>query len=1712
MFSQWRGKRHYPFNDADTAASAIGDANAVGRSSSRLANPKHALRINAAMSGLRTKAIVRPASRGRGPRDGSTSSQSDYDFAAGPRSGSRGAKSLEFGSGVVPEPRSGDDDTYADFRSAPVSLDAGPSAPPLLEPPSPRTVIASGPSSPRRPPLQTSKSYSGPLTSSSSPQLSLAEDDTFSLGDFDDFRAILALATSPLSDDISSSPSGWTEASNLTTPETGSSWSPRGKLTGNPAAQPHRAVAHAQSNLVSSLANSAGSGVGGHRKKLSLADAMAIFGQMSPATSSDGDAGAASGPLPSRVRELSHGRADSVLSFPETVSGPSSTDTEWREFNRRPTNSETSLHGAGSAGPSNGAPLHGARLIDPQERHGLGIFGSGEESHFEGSEASSRSSRIKTSSMSGSSFTASSHRKSESYHSTQSSTDSWARSSRPVEIDRQSIDSADDRDSAPNRRTAGRMVFSDSDHSVSTAETSTDPHDLGPLSTIAEKVEEHQPEPRQSASGVCGRAGVEVPSTLIEAHAMPDGQSARPMDAASSSMPPQSPSSASGTRASPAVSRKTSFGVLALATPTFGSAPEQRGRSKGHQASASASGASVSNGTESSSTPTASAFGPGTPTKHARNTSGPDSRRRPSAPSLLETAPISAKSYPGPESSSLTAPMPSAPFPGSFLSTPDAIGGSGFASLPASPLTDGGPGQTKQGIRRKARPAALTLSKSATNLSAPFSASALSPGGALRGAPSPTRSRAPPPSAPPPDEPLPPLPPTPSLICPKSPLILSRKSSAANLARAASEAPPTPTLPRSTPRTPALSSFSSQAPSAASPLPKDKPFSFPTVAPDHVSSKRGDDTLPSHSLVRKAEAPKQGAYGDVGLDSRRPSLLDAQVCGVGYSSSTEELDDSSAFPGPRRLDGAGVARGVPDAAPSPTASTVDRGSMISVDSGEGTCDDDAQLAVATTLTRVPSTAVRMTVYRGNARVRTPSAAAAAAPEMVTSALPVERAQSVGGPASPLRPATAPAQAPAPAETSKPASATASAVSAVPISTVQRMAAQFEGKAVKQGPGEPMRVVAPAPAPFNGRQQTAPPSAWTRRFAEPSSHAATASIDSSVAGEHGGGMRAATEGGHERLTESALEMRSGLPRRASFSSMRARRLEMLKDKADFAAAVNDEAKARILKRTEGRFTDAFGEVAFAFKQLLAEKRMLEQLVRDITPLDGLGENGQGLADYIVGLNERLDNNTAEIRKLLDLLDQQRIIIDKMLDTHRAEVGSYLDEIDSLQHHLETAIHDGEVHRSNAIRLHEELDRAHQELVSAKAEALKARNGLHDEGTKREKASAQLRSVREKLHTTEAELASRTHALNALRSERAKDNEALEAEVGLLRETLAKAGIRPPQMRNASPGPHTRRNTSPDPGKHGEISVEGLAQREQAARARGSPGHVSCDDDADIEARGPSGSGRGSLDKVTDDAEGHAVGTLRAAEETELLAQLRRENAELKKSLVGKEAELVQARLGSADGAVGEWSDDASSSKPASETASDASSLTELKRLRAQLAEQRNRESQIRTAYKILREELRKTQTGFQSERRRNSGFSLTGHGGLPPSASSGITTFGSLHTDDDPSVAVAGSGEPSSPAEKRRSLSSVQLKRLSLPLNVDPFGPRSAMASAEPSPSTAASSYSGLNTPQSAGYRPSSVYGVSGLAGKRAGGTFRVGLPVFPSSPHDPLSQSKSLDF
>ncbi|KAJ1030413.1 hypothetical protein NDA16_001322 [Ustilago loliicola] len=411
----------------------------------------------------------------------------------------------------------------------------------------------------------------------------------------------------------------------------------------------------------------------------------------------------------------------------------------------------------------------------------------------------------------------------------------------------------------------------------------------------------------------------------------------------------------------------------------------------------------------------------------------------------------------------------------------------------------------------------------------------------------------------------------------------------------------------------------------------------------------------------------------------------------------------------------------------------------------------------------------------------------------------------------------------------------------------------------------------------------------------------------------------TDANASRSEMSRGDLRDGANSVASchstFSSISDRRREILSDKEALLGQLNESTRQEILRRTEGRFAGAFNEVATAFRQLQADKLLLEQIVREKTPLSGVGTNNEQLSNYLSTMNAKLDHSNAEIRKLLDLLEQQREVIEQLLATHQLEKETLQEDVERLHEALTQVEAEAERNRDTVIRLNAELTRAHAATVQANAEAMRARTTLVEESRKREKVVVLLRQAKERLREVETEDLSSSSAPGA----RGKDDE------------------------------------------------------------------------------------------------------------SEKYAEL----ASLRKLLEERDAEIASLRLSHADAVMQESSTayDASSIShqdnpapappPTDDSASPCAASDEVARLREQIAEQKEREKQIRTAYVYVRDELRKANT----DRRRSS---ITVHHATPTSSTLAPSLSARRNADQEALQEVLS-------AEKGQGETPVKLKRLSLPI-------------------------------------------------------------------------------
>uniref|UniRef100_V5EH18 Uncharacterized protein n=1 Tax=Kalmanozyma brasiliensis (strain GHG001) TaxID=1365824 RepID=V5EH18_KALBG len=254
----------------------------------------------------------------------------------------------------------------------------------------------------------------------------------------------------------------------------------------------------------------------------------------------------------------------------------------------------------------------------------------------------------------------------------------------------------------------------------------------------------------------------------------------------------------------------------------------------------------------------------------------------------------------------------------------------------------------------------------------------------------------------------------------------------------------------------------------------------------------------------------------------------------------------------------------------------------------------------------------------------------------------------------------------------------------------------------------------------------PPSAWNGRKVT-----STASVSNTSDAAD------SSELGHGRLEDPRGGAESVASCHSNFSSISNRRREVLADKEALLNALSEPSRQEVLRRTEGRFAGAFGEVARAFRQLQADKTMLEQIVREKTPLSGVGDTNEMLSGHLSKMNAKLEQNGAEIRKLLDLLEQQREVMEQMMATHQLEKDAYEDEVSHLHRVLDEAEAEVDHHRAHVLKLNEELVKAHTGIAQANADATRARTMLTEEARKREKVVQLLRQAKDRLREVESD---------------------------------------------------------------------------------------------------------------------------------------------------------------------------------------------------------------------------------------------------------------------------------------------------------------------------------------------------------------------------------------
>ncbi|KAF8078550.1 hypothetical protein FPV67DRAFT_1465648 [Lyophyllum atratum] len=108
-----------------------------------------------------------------------------------------------------------------------------------------------------------------------------------------------------------------------------------------------------------------------------------------------------------------------------------------------------------------------------------------------------------------------------------------------------------------------------------------------------------------------------------------------------------------------------------------------------------------------------------------------------------------------------------------------------------------------------------------------------------------------------------------------------------------------------------------------------------------------------------------------------------------------------------------------------------------------------------------------------------------------------------------------------------------------------------------------------------------------------------------------------------------------------------------------AAGLEEIQER-LRQVEQRFTD----VSTSFKRLQAEKQAADLVLRELTPLESVGDSS-ALRDYLRSQTSKAEIFQDEIKRLNDKLEIQEDRIEELRDTHRLESSSQSVQIEKLR---------------------------------------------------------------------------------------------------------------------------------------------------------------------------------------------------------------------------------------------------------------------------------------------------------------------------------------------------------------------------------------------------------------------------------------------------------------
>lgn len=410
--------------------------------------------------------------------------------------------------------------------------------------------------------------------------------------------------------------------------------------------------------------------------------------------------------------------------------------------------------------------------------------------------------------------------------------------------------------------------------------------------------------------------------------------------------------------------------------------------------------------------------------------------------------------------------------------------------------------------------------------------------------------------------------------------------------------------------------------------------------------------------------------------------------------------------------------------------------------------------------------------------------------------------------------------------------------------------------------------------------------------------------------------------------------------------------------------------------------AFSEITSALKQISAEKRVLQRFFGGTQ--SGLrGSEGENVVRVLTAMSEKLAASGGEIARLLELLERQRSTMDYMLEIHQSEMDSYQDEVEELQEDVDAALDDYEEERAKSTALMRYLASTRAQLVEKTGSHREAVNALEASRSDLSADRANRNDVTERETRLANELEEARKAAAAMLSQHSISMERLRTE-----HAAASDAANADHERELWNLKEQQEDAMAEVESKIGHKADELVQRHDEAMRELRAEHAKTVEDltAQISAGGAKPVGEQSISTAASAASeskqefsaAQADGDFEA-EAVESLREPGEPDSPLKKVVHGSPENTLDQSYELMSG---------NQSLPAPDAAS--SPAEQIARLQAQLTEQRARESQIRSAYKLLRDEHRRLQQSTHKDRNSIIIGSGNNGGGVSPSPAAAIS--------------------------------------------------------------------------------------------------------------------------